>query len=84
MSRICIACDFKTKNNDELTRYLNKCLMIQEEKRKRKSKSKMKQKEKSKKKTLYHLRNDFLIFKQIKANVNASNTLNDMTYNEAV
>ena len=83
MSRICIACDFKTKNNDELTRHLNKCLMTQK-KCKRKSRSEMKQKEKSKKKTLYHLRDDFFIFKHIKANVDALNILNNMIYNEAI
>ena len=44
----------------------------------------MKQKEKSKKKALYHLYDDFFIFKQIIANVNVSDILNDMTYNEAV
>ena len=84
MSRICIACDFKTKNNDELTRHLNKCLMTRERKRKRKSKSEIKQKKKSKKKALYYLRDDLLIFKQIITNVDALNTLNDMTYNEAI
>ena len=84
MSRICIAYDFETKNNDELTRHLNKCLMIRERKCRKESKSEMKQKEKSKKKTLYHLRDDLFIFKQIIANVDALNTLNDIIYNEAV
>ena len=58
--------------------------MIRERKCKKESKSKMKQKEKSKEKALYHLRDDLFIFKRIKANVNTSNTLNDMTYGEAV
>ena len=53
-------------------------------KRKKESKSEMKQKKKSKKKALYHLRDDFFIFKQIIADVDALNTLNDMIYDEAV
>ena len=44
----------------------------------------MKQIEKSKKKALYHLCDDFFIFKQIIADVDASDTLNDMIYNETV
>ena len=44
----------------------------------------MKQKKKSKKKALYHLHDDLFIFKQIKADVDALNTLNDMTYNEVI
>ena len=53
-------------------------------KRKRKSRSEMKQKEKSKKKALYHLYDDFLIFKQIKADVDAFIILNDMSFDEAI
>ena len=53
-------------------------------KRKKESRSEMKQKEKSKKKALYHLRDNLLIFKQIIADVDALNTLNDMTYNETI
>ena len=58
--------------------------MTREKKRKRESRSEMKQKEKSKKKALYHLYDDFFIFKQIKADVDALNTLNDMTYDETI
>ena len=84
MLRICIACDFKIKNNDELTQHLNKCLMTQKRKCKKESRSEMKQKEKSKKKALYHLCDDLFIFKQIKVNVDVLNTSNDMIYDEAV
>ena len=58
--------------------------MTREKKRRKESRSEMKQKEKSKKKALYHLRDDLFIFKQIIADVNASDILNDMTYNEAI
>jgi len=48
MLRICNVCDFEAKNNDKLTRHLNKCLIIRKKKRRKESRSKIKIKNKSK------------------------------------
>jgi dTDP-D-glucose 4,6-dehydratase len=53
---ICNVCDFETKNNNKLTRYLDKYLIAREKKCRRESRSKIEIKNKLKNKKLYQLR----------------------------